>query len=345
MTIDQNLSNMDNQGLVVIDDSSALAEIQKAFEQIDQIQNAENPSEELSNEGAAPLDDAPDELLEAEYEDNEVLEPQDAAPKKETKSDTSDKSDKYRKLQKDKYRALTEKVAAEERIKELEHQLSESLNAGTYHYSKNAYAELDRAKVSKKKALEEVDADALIEADIALHKALATINELEKWAPNPNKPLAPSTANYDSAAKIKEEIAFDWLDSHPYLQPSSRNYNGELAAQVTKFVNHLDDNLRRMNQTNLYYSPEYFSTIDNYIDSLSGAREEPKVRIPTVGDLPPVGGVRNSYNAGPTSSTKKATQTITLNADEKILARNSGITEEDWIKYKLELDPKGRKRV
>lgn len=311
-------------------DVSGMKEIQEALQKIEDLKenpNAEIKEDDNSNEEIATEENA---IIEDVVND----ESEDSEEKFEIKKDK--KQDKYRKLQNDKYRALAEKAAAEERIKELEHMLNESMSSGTYHYGKNVYSELERAKELKKKALNEGDTDALIEADIALTKAISQANELERWADSQatqqSKPSIPTT-NFDY--KIKEEMAQDWLENHPYLQPYSRAYNSKLANQVSKFINYLDYDLKQKNQESVSYSPEYFNVIDNYIETIKNSSSSSNA-------LPQVGSVRNSYGSVTNSAPKKQ---ITLNADEKKIASMMGLTPEQWIKYKEEDIKENRKRL
>lgn len=311
-------------------DVSGMKEIQEALQKIEdlkenpngEIKEDDNPNEEIATEENAIIEDVVNEELE------------DSEEKFEIKKDK--KQDKYRKLQNDKYRALAEKAAAEERIKELEHMLNESMSSGTYHYGKNVYSELERAKELKKKALNEMDPDSLIEADIALTKAISQVNELERWADSQaNQPTKAPISNNNFDYKIKEEMAQDWLENHPYLQPYSRTYNSKLANQVSKFINYLDYDLKQKNQESVSYSPEYFNVIDNYIETIKNSSSSSNA-------LPQVGSVRNSYG-GVTNSTPK--KQITLNADEKKIASMMGLTPEQWIKYKEEDIKENRKRL
>ncbi len=66
----------------------------------------------------------------------------------------------------------------------------------------------------------------------------------------------------------KEETARLWLNSHPYLQPYSRNYNLKLANDVSDFINKLDSYLYDSNQEHSRFSKDYYNIIDNYIYSV-----------------------------------------------------------------------------
>jgi len=300
-----------------VPDNSGLAEIGQAIEEIEKLKNQEPiDQEEMVKETEEPEEKAATENVEED------------TPKKEKKGD------KLRKLQNDKYRALVEKEEALQKVAQLEQMLSESLNSGTYHYGKNAYSELDRAKESKKRAIEAGDVDALIESDISLTRALTAVNDLEKWA-NESKRTeeAPGyqqpVQNYND---LQHEIASDWLDNHTYLQPTSRNYDSKLATQVAGFVNYLDANLTKNNQMSVYLSEDYFNTIEDYI---AGIKNEPQKETKNPNTNGHVAGVRNSYNSSGNGKAPSSTQ-ITLSADEKRMCANAGISEKEWIKYKLE---------
>ena len=89
------------------------------------------------------------------------------------------------------------------------------------------------------------------------------------------------------------------------------------------------------------FSDAYFEAIDNHIDSI----RKPIVKTNT----PPasannVAGVKNSYQLHG-SSQGRNTKKIILTADEKRMASNAGISEEDWLKYKIEDLNKQKKRA
>jgi hypothetical protein len=310
-----------------VEDTSGLAEIQHAMDEIEKLKNQENQENEV------PIEQEEITKETKEQVETEILE--------EDTSKKEKKGDKFRKLQNDKYRALAEKEEALQKVAQLEQMLSESLNSGTYHYGKNAYSELDRAKESKKRAIEAGDVDALIESDIALTRALTAVNDLEKWA-DESKRTEKTTQRQQPAqsySDLQHEIASDWLDNHNYLQPISKNYDSKLAGQVAEFVNYLDANLAKNNQMNTYLSEDYFNTIEDFI---SGIKNEPQKETKTQNTNGYVAGVRNSYSSG-NGKVSSPTQ-ITLSADEKRMCANAGISEKEWIKYKLE-DLKEGKRA
>lgn len=329
MNSEQNI--IDANVLQEVEDNSGLAEMQQA---IDEIEKLKNEQEEITNSEETPeveADQESEEPVEQEAVDDKLKE---KAPKKD---------DKVRRLRGEKYKILAEKDALSQENEHLKSLLDQSLTSGTYHYGKSAYADLDRAKEYKKRAIEEGDIDALIEADITLTKALNTVNDLEKWASNEeyrvNNDKQSSSQNLQINQEIQHEIASDWLDSHNYLQPNSKNYNPELANKVVGFVNQLDTNLARNNQTDAYFSEDYFNAIERYIASI---RNEPPKNTRNLESASHVGGVRNSYASNGNGKSSSPTQMI-LTADEKRMAYNAGVSEKDWLKWKLEDLTTGKK--
>ena len=226
--------------------------------------------------------------------------------------------------------------------------LAESLDSGTYHYGKTTHSELEKAKEFKKRAIEEGDVDALIEADMALSRAVNNVNELEKWQSSSAQNSSqvnnePAPEAYD---EIEQAIATDWLDNHTYLQPDSGEYNPELASEVSQFIKHLDGALVKNGQQDAYFSEEYFEEIDKYIVEVNnrihaGNKNKAQKNAKNLESAAHIGSVRNSYSSSPSSKTPSSRQLI-LSADEKRMCANAGITEKDWLRYKLEDLKKGK---
>lgn len=329
----------DDEISLKIDDTEMDSILAKALASVDKLRDNDYV-EELSKE---PLEDEKqdegDEIDEEEPADTEELEVEsdyetEPEPEKEYKKEKSDKAtdkEKYRKLQNDKHRALAEKAAAENRIRELEDMLTESLSAGTYHYGKSAYAELDRAKKDRKEALTAGDIDALEAADDAIFNAKLTIRDLEKWAnesaktsPKPTPQNNQYQPQYDANATFQQEMIKDWIAGHPYIDPDSKKYDPNMVLKVTRFAKKLD-----ADQMYEPFSPQYMDELDDYIDSVKAKRTP----APVV-SIPRVGGVRNSYAGNKGLATQKSKQ---LSADEMEIAKmfgDFGVTEDSYKKYK-----------
>jgi hypothetical protein len=305
-------------------DTSGIVEIQHALEEIEKLQNGQA---EESQETEEP------EVSGEESQETEAEEPVEQEKKKS----------KIWKEKKRKYQAIAEKEALFQENLQLKEMLSESLNSGTYHYEKSAYADLDKAKENKRKAIEEGDLDALLEADISLTKAIHTINDLEKWAyteESKKYTSAQQNNNYDKSGytnrstEREQEIAKDWLEDHQYLDPNSSQYDVNTATKVVKFINDLDANLNDSGNDAALFTEEYFDHIDDYISKIKKA-------APKNTAVAPIGAVRNAYTSSISGKSSSPTQMI-LTSDEKRMCSNAGITEKDWLRYKLEDLKKGK---
>src|SRR3954463_5755756 len=110
-------------------DTTGLDEIQKAFDEINKLNDSgvsEGQTEEEEEEKTKGEE-------ESESEPEEETEEEEATPVKEEK-----KPSKIWKEKKRKYQAIAEKEALRVENEQLKQMLSESLNSGTYHYSKAA---------------------------------------------------------------------------------------------------------------------------------------------------------------------------------------------------------------
>lgn len=329
---------------VALQDTAGLAEIEEAIKEIERLKRGEPATEEIQDEQEEEAlsedenQETEDPEGEQELDEEENLE----LPEKPTK-EAPKKLDKIWKIKRSRYKALAEKKAVEEENVRLKEMLAESLNSGTYHYGKNVYSEFERAKQFKKQAIEDGDIDAVIEADISLNRAINSINDLEKWGATSEDRQPAKQQEYrkppEAYDEIEHEIATDWLEYHPELQPTSRQYNQSLASEVTEFINHLDKNIDANGRRDLYFSEEYFDTIDRYIKDIDN-RDRTEKKRKSLGAVSHVGSVRNSYGNANGKSSKSIQMVLT--ADEKKICAAGGISEKEWLKYKLEELERGK---
>lgn len=324
-----------------------LPELLNAFDGIEKIKGNIPEERIVRNEEIKEVEEPEEEEQEevqAQEEENEDTEENQESEEEEItlKTPSKDKKvDKYRKLQNDKYRALAEKEEALQKLARMEAMFEESLSSGTYHYGRNVYSELDKAKADFQRSFNEGDEKGLLDAQLALIKAQYSVSELEKWAnesdnkkyyQNNATPVNPIVQNDHYQESLYQEIANDWLDSHPYLKPHSRNYDSKLAGDVNDFITRLDNNLHRNNNDDAIFSEEYFDTIDNYINSLTTPKRDNSKNIESLSNA---GGVRNSSSAGMVSKSQPKIQ-VKLTREEKIMADNAGVSHNDWLKYKID---------
>lgn len=340
------------------EDTSGLEELKQAMDEINRLSIEPHPEPDSSveekedSEQKKVIDESEGNTEDANDIDQEESIEAEEAPDKEAeikpKSDTKkQKEKKFWKERREKYKVLAErdKLAAE--LEELRAQRDKALEVGNYHYGQNAYADLEKAKILHKKAIEEGDTDAYTDANIALVRAASAVDEIERWNAqakaqnNTQDNIQNSQHNTHNISLTQQEMAKDWLESHPELNPASRNYDAALAQKVGHYINSLDRNIAGSGQSEHYFSDSYFEAIDNHIDNLR--------RPPVKTNTPPasvdnVAGVKKSYQSHG-SSQGRNTQKIILTADEKRMASNAGISEEDWLKYKIEDLNKQKKRA
>jgi hypothetical protein len=324
------IASQSNDGEKIGD--AALAIMQKSLDEIDKLNGSsvtdkvDTPVENVVESTA----DVPDKI-----EEN-VVETEDVKKEKHLS-----KENRYRKLQNDKYRALAEKEDALRKVEELEHLLNESVSSGAYHYSKSAHSDLDRAKQKMELAIENGDAKALIAANTELVEAISAVNELKRWAVEDTRkvdarPIRETEQHHNT---LTQELANDWLDNHSYLQPSSRDYNSDLAKQVSGFINHLDANLRKNNEMELFFTEDYFDTIDTFIHNNIKKTQVRNEKSAVSGSY--IGGVKHGHSPSVTGG-GNTPQRVELSADEKIWCKNSGISENSLIKHKILDAEKGK---
>ena len=340
------------------EDESGLDELKKAMDEINKL-SSESDSE--SNDKAEDKEELVEEEVIDEDKDNseataktddkDSAETEEASDEEdvETTSKTDTKKQKEKKFWKErreKYKALAERDRLAAELEDLRSQRDKALEVGNYHYGQNAYSDLEKAKLLKKKAIEDGDVEALTEADVALVRAANAVDEVERWnaqsnTQNKTEDNIQNSHNTHNISLAQQEMAKDWLESHPELNPASGNYDATFAQKVGNYINALDRNIADSGQSEHYFSDAYFEAIDNHIDSI----RKPIVKTNT----PPasadnVAGVKKSYQSHGSSQSRN-TQKIILTADEKRMASNAGISEEDWLKYKIEDLNKQKKRA
>jgi hypothetical protein len=331
MTLEQNIdeSHIEN-------DPTGMDELKQAMQEIEKLKNQDsepNTSEEK------PIEEQ-EEIADDEHEN-------DYQNEHDEENDEENEDEKLWRLKRDKYRYLQEKQNLARENARLQQMLQESISSGTYHYSKSVHADLEKAKEDKRRALKAGDEDALIEADLALTKAQNAIIEAEKWqnkqqqvSQQPQQNTQPNYADENiSNDELYHEIASDWMQGHSYLHPKSKNYNPEIAEQVSKFINDLDRKIAQNGRNDVYFTPEYFQTIDQHIKSIRQEATKNTLRS-NIESSAHIGGVRKTSSVN--GASKTTPKQMVLSADERRMAANAGISEKEWLKYKLD-DLKNKK--
>jgi hypothetical protein len=322
-----------------------LPEVQSMFDEIDRVKNnlppregseEENETEESQIPENSETEEETDDSQQGFDEDEEEDELNEDGTVLKT-ADKGKKSSKFRKLYNDRYKARVEKEEALRRVAELEAMLEESLSTGTYHYGKNVYSALEKAKQNYQNAFDQGDVNAHIEAHIELTRATNAVNELEKWAQESeikknshyNQRQNYSEQNYN-APEVQQDLVNDWLDTHPYLKVNSRNFDPALYGNVTSFISKLENNLQKNDAIDVIGSEEYFDTIDDYIKSVKAPKRDSSKNREYLANA---SGVRKISSASNSKSTSP--DNITLNSDEKELAERLGCSNQEYLKFKI----------
>ena len=329
--INENLEEQPNTGLT---------EIEAAMDKISELENTDASEQKLGQNPKNP-DAKEDPTMEVASTQAENIEDD------STYTGQKEKPNKLWHEKKLKFKAIAEKEAIAAENAELKKMLDDALDSGSYHHAKSIETELSMVRDLKRKAIENGDIDSLFKADEAYNKALIAKHEIDKWnyQQGNQKPKADRSRgepqdrqeqNYNSLTPLQQTMAQEWVESHPELNPESRSYDKHLAEKVAPYINNLESNINQSGQMQYLYSSEFFDMIDNHIDKL----KTPKVSSPPLSSNN-VAGVKKSYQSSSTAppSTKKQ---IVLTAEEKIMASNAGVSEKEWLKFKIEELNKGK---
>lgn len=239
--------------------------------------------------------------------------------------------EKYYLEKKKRKSVLADRQKLEQENYELKNALDGTIDNNTKLYARDLYNDLEKAKSLKKQALLGDDPDLLIEADEIHQKLLHKVNEFESYvsknSPSENendseKPTVP-TEDYDEQIKLTN--AQDWLEEHPELIPDSDSFNPKIQKELGAFINKFDRELRKEGREDEILSQPYLDVLEEFVDSVKIAK--PKDGYTTSN----VGGVRNSF-----SNASSGTIKVTLTDFDKNYAKNLGISEKEYLRYKIE---------
>lgn len=275
---------------------------------------------------------------------------EEAAPVKEPKAKkTKDWKEKRRHFQ---LAAEREQLALQneqlnEELEKAKQLLNDTLYSNTYNYGRNVYSDLEKAKEVKKRALEEGDVDAVLEADVALNKAVSDVKDLESWAQKEEE-AAQANALHEQQMLQQQQAAHEyqlaqeaqvdpatqalnqWVIEHPEVNPNSSRYNHGIAEEMANFANKLEQDLINSNKSNVLFSEAYFNKVNDHFNKVSNHFNKPQ-QSRTNNSY--VGGVRRN---GGMPMGSKPKHKVVLTSEEEMMAHNAGVDPEVWRKYKIE---------
>ena len=239
--------------------------------------------------------------------------------------------EKYYLEKKKRKSVLADRQKLEQENYQLKNALDGTIDSNTKLYARDLYNDLEKAKSLKKQALLGDDPDLLLEADEIHQKLLHKVNEFESYVSRNSPPEndtddgKPTVPAEDYEEQIKLTNAQEWLDEHPELVPDSGSFNPKIQKELGAFINKFDRELRKEGREDEILSQPYLDVLEEFVDSVKIAK--PKDGYTTSN----VGGVRNSFSNGSSGTIK-----VTLTDFDKNYAKNLGITEKEYLKYKIE---------
>lgn len=155
-------------------------------------------------------------------------------------------------------------------------------------------------------------------------KTLLKINAFEDLISS-GAPVVNNAEEENYHEQVKLTKAKEWVDEHPELVEGSHKYNPKIQKELGSFIEQFDRELKRNGREDEILSDAYLDVLDEFVDSV-------KIKRPQDGyTTSKVGGVRNNFSNG-TGNTIK----VTLTEFDKNYAKNLGISEKEYLKYKIE---------
>lgn len=312
-----------------------------------------SPDEEMSSimkdiekniqeqQGEESLEQDDSELELATNEEDDVIQDDEVKVSQEEEPVIEDDTfrEKYYIEKKKRKSALADRQRLEQENYQLKNALGGTIDSNAELYGRDLYNDLEKIKNIRKQALlgafgdpndpeyASKNADILNEADDLFQKASYKINEYEKFVANRNSATEDNDVepeqNYEEQIKLSK--AQEWLDEHPELEEGSHSYNPKLRSEFDSFVKQVDRELRKEGREDEILSDRYLELLDEFTESVKINRSRDGYTTSKVG------GVRNNFSNGGSNTIK-----VTLTEFDKNYAKNLGISEKEYLKYKIE---------
>lgn len=285
-----------------------------------------------------------EDLEQANISDEEQVETK-KEDKKEVKEEETEEEpsevdllrEKYYQEKKKRKGVYADRQKLEQENEELRKYLQNTISSNAELYKNNLVSDLEKIKGLRKQALLGEDPDLLIEADDLYYKALMKLNEFEaNYSRNPDKekkeadePEEESKIKYDTSKIDDERLdnAKEWLNNRPELVEGSKTYNPRVQKALSTFIEEFDNELRRQGRADDILSEDYLDVLDEFVDTIRV--EKPKSGYKTAS----VGSVRNNFSS---SGGNNSTIQVKLDSWEKDYAKNLGLSEKEYMKWKIE---------
>ena len=224
-------------------------------------------------------------------------------------------------------------LADRQRLEQENHYLKTHLNGAVENsaklYGRDLYNDLEKIKNIKKQALLGDDPDLLIEADELYQTALYKVNEYEGYLNDKDSSNVNGNDDQSNNTNYEEQVKLsagqEWINEHPELIEDSYKYNPKIQKELGSFIEQFDRELILKGREDEILTEPYLNVLEEFIDNVKVNKSENGYTTSKVG------GVRNNFSNGDSGRMK-----VTLTAFDKNYARNLGITEKEYLKYKIE---------
>lgn len=326
-----------------MNEENADLEMQKSIDSVDKFLESEkaNESSPIEVEIESPEDIQEDEPpAEAHQEELKSLDIDDDLQKQILAKK------KLSKLTRERHRLAAETQKLKEENQALRNHMEHSSQAAMTHYDNNVQLRIDTAKKEKLKALEIGDMESVVERDQELAAAVAELNTIQSWKTQESirqynqqqesqqyqQQQQQQQQYYEPPEVELNQETETWIEANPWFDPNSREHIPEVFEDVNDYVASLDEHLARTGKEHQRFTKAYFNKIDAYVNETYG-RQAPIAAAPIKmkSSNQYVEPVRNTRSV----ATPPQKQKVTLSPEEIDMARRSGVSEQEFIKYKL----------
>lgn len=310
-------------------------------------------------------EDAADDATEASYaahaddgRQEEEAEPEPERYEKPKRKKSSFKT-RFNQINRERYQALDKAKKLEEEnahlrqmAEEYNSKMTDSTFAAMSHYDMATQMRLESAKEKKRRAKEDGDIQAEIDADMEMATAANDLYQINSWKAqkemdegraekqyaepqrestpqyeqsyNPQQYARPSAPVQPPQEQINQET-YNWIEQHSWLNPRNKDYDPVLTDAVVTRSAQIDEYLHQHGRPELIRSPAYYKELDNYVSQMQNQGRQ----------IPMKNSNQYMEPAGRGHPQGRQKQVVKLTAQEKEMAQAHGVTEAAYLKAKL----------
>jgi len=294
----------------------------------------EKEEEKVETESEKPLEQ-PEQQEELVEEKKEL----------ESEEQQEDKKDErtlrqLKKLKKDKQDLMARIQELEEHNQKLSDGFKKADTAAMEHYEKSVKLQLEEAKRLQASAIEEGDAQKQAEAMELIAKSAADARAIEHYKrqqPEKVEKEEKQQQNNQSQQAYNPDIS-DWVSQNAWFNENSDEYDAEMTEEVKAYDLVLSRQYQRMGKADKTATKDYFKDIDRYVRE-KFYMEKPEVIEPPVERKP-----FNKVSPVTSRPTTRHISDVMLSENQKEIAQNFGMSEEDYKKQVMNRIIKNRGR-